>query len=96
MGFYPVTSGSNLYAIGSPFFSKITIDLPGGKTFVVDAKNCSKQNKYIQSAQLNGQAINRAWLTHLEIVNGGTLVLVMGSRPNKQWGTDVSFSTAQH
>jgi predicted alpha-1,2-mannosidase len=96
MGFYPVTSGSNLYAIGSPFFSKITIDLPGRKTFVVDAKNCSKQNKYIQSAQLNGQTINRAWLTHLEIVNGGTLVLVMGNRPNKQWGTDVSFSTAQH
>ncbi len=96
MGFYPVTSGSNLYAIGSPFFSKITIDLPNGKTFTVDAKNCSKPNKYIQSAKLNGKEINRAWLTHSEIINGGTLELVMGNRPNKQWGTDVSFSTAQH
>ena len=96
MGFYPVTSGSNLYAIGSPFFSKITIDLPNGKTFTVDAKNCSKPNKYIQSAKLNGKDINRAWLTHSEIINGGKLELVMGDRPNKQWGTDVSFSTAQH
>ncbi len=96
MGFYPVTSGSNLYAIGSPFFNTITIDLPGGKTFTVDAKNCSKLNKYIQSARLNGIDINRAWLTHSEIVNGGKLELVMGNRPNKQWGTDVSFSTDQH
>jgi predicted alpha-1,2-mannosidase len=96
MGFYPVTSGSNLYAIGSPFFSKITIDLPNGKTFTVDAKNCSKPNKYIQSAKLNGKDINRAWLTHSEIINGGKLELVMGDRPNKQWGTDVLFSTAQH
>jgi len=96
MGFYPVTSGSNLYAIGSPFFNKITIDLPNGKTVTVDAKNCSKPNKYIQSAKLNGKDINRAWLAHSEIVNGGKLDLVMGNRPNKQWGTDVSFSTTQH
>lgn len=96
MGFYPVTSGSNLYAIGSPFFAKITIDLPNGKTFIVDAKNCSKPNKYIQSATLNGKDINRAWLAHSEIANGGKLELVMGNRPNKKWGTDVSFSTAQH
>lgn len=96
MGFYPVTSGSNLYAIGSPFFTKVTIDLPGGKTFTVDAKNCSKTNKYIQSARLNGQEINRAWLTHSEISGGGKLELVMGNRPNKQWGTDVSFAAAEH
>jgi predicted alpha-1,2-mannosidase len=96
MGFYPVTSGSNLYAIGSPFFTKVTIDLPEGKTFTVDAKNCSKQNKYIQSARLNGQEINRAWLTHSEIISGGKLELVMGNRPNKQWGTDVSFAAAKH
>lgn len=91
MGFYPVTPGSNLYAIGSPFFNRITIDLPDGKTFRVDARNCSKKNKYIQSARLNGTVINWPWLTHPELMNGGKLELTMGDRPNKQWGTDLSW-----
>jgi len=91
MGFYPVTPGSNLYAIGSPFFRKVSIDLPGGKHFTVNARNCSERNKYIQSCKLNGTDINRAWLTHSEIINGGKLDLVMGERPNKQWGTDLAW-----
>ncbi|MBV5314170.1 MAG: GH92 family glycosyl hydrolase [Prolixibacteraceae bacterium] len=91
MGFYPVTPGSNLYAIGSPFFNRITIDLPDGKTFRVDARNCSKKNKYIQSARLNGTVINRPWLMHSELMNGGKLELTMGDRPNKQWGTDIAW-----
>lgn len=91
MGFYPVTPGSNLYAIGSPFFSSVTIDFPDGKTFRVDARNCSKKNKYIQSARLNGTVINRPWLTHSELMNGGKLELTMDDRPNKQWGTDLSW-----
>ncbi len=91
MGFYPVTPGSNLYAIGSPFFNRITIDLPDGKTFTVNAVNCSKKNKYIQSARLNGAEIDRPWLKHSELMNGGKLELTMGDRPNKQWGTDLSW-----
>ena len=91
MGFYPVTPGSNLYAIGSPFFNKISINLPDGKLFTVNARNCSKKNKYIQSACLNGKYINRAWLTHSEIMSGGKLELIMSERPNKQWGTDISW-----
>lgn len=90
MGFYPVTPGSNLYAIGSPFFNKVSIDLPNGKTFIVDAKNCSKKNKYIQSAKLNEKELNSAWLNHSEIINGGKLELIMGDRPNKKWGTDLN------
>lgn len=91
MGFYPVTPGSNLYAIGSPFFNKVSIDLPDGKTFTVEAGNCSKKNKYIQSAKINGTEINRPWLTHQELMNGGKLELKMGERPNKQWGTDLAW-----
>lgn len=89
MGFYPVTPGSNLYAIGSPFFNHISIDLPDGKIFMVDAKNCSQKNKYIQTAQLNGKLLNSAWLTHSKIMNGGKLELIMGDRPNKKWGTEL-------
>jgi len=90
MGFYPVTPGNGLYAIGSPFFERSRISLPGGKTFTVLAKNCSKRNKYIQSAKLNGKEFNRAWLKHTEITSGGTLELVMGDRPNKNWASDPS------
>jgi predicted alpha-1,2-mannosidase len=90
MGFYPVTPGTGLYAIGSPFFEKTIINLPDGKTFTVKAKNCSKKNKYIQSAKLNGNEFNRAWITHKEITSGGKLEFVMGDRPNKNWAKDLT------
>ena len=87
MGFFPVTVGSGEYAIGSPFFNSIKIQLPNGKTFSVVAKNCSKKNKYIQSAKLNGKELNRAFISHTDIVQGGKLYLEMGDRPNKDWAT---------
>jgi predicted alpha-1,2-mannosidase len=88
MGFFPVTVGSGEYAIGSPFFSKISIKLPNGKIFSVNAKDCSKKNKYIQSAKLNGKELKRAFISHSDIMNGGTLNLIMGERPNKEWGNN--------
>lgn len=87
MGFYPVTPGAPQYVIGSPLFGEAKISLPGGKSFVVKAINNSKENKYIQSATLNGQPFNRTWMGHDEIVKGGELVFEMGSEPNKKWGT---------
>jgi len=88
MGFYPVTPGSGEYAIGSPFFTSVKIQLPNGETFSVIAKDCSKKNKYIQSATLNGEELNRPFIGHTDIANGGELRLVMGDRPNKEWGTN--------
>lgn len=88
MGFYPVTPGSGEYAIGSPFFNKIEIQLPDNKTFTVVAKNCSKKNKYIQSATLNGKELNRPFIHHTDIIHGGKLHLIMGDRPNKAWGVE--------
>ncbi|MDP4174666.1 MAG: GH92 family glycosyl hydrolase [Bacteroidota bacterium] len=88
MGFFPVVVGSGEYAIGSPFFENVTIQLPDGKIFRITAKNCSKKNKYIQSAELNGKALNRAFLSHSDLMNGGTLCFIMGDHPNKQWGSE--------
>jgi predicted alpha-1,2-mannosidase len=85
MGFYPVTTGTGLYAIGSPFFEKTEIFLKDGKKFRVIANGCSKKNKYIQSAKLNGLDFNRCWIKHSEIVNGGVLELRMDDKPNKSW-----------
>ncbi|HOF20555.1 MAG TPA: GH92 family glycosyl hydrolase [Bacteroidales bacterium] len=88
MGFYPVTPGNGLYAIGTPFFKKVSINLPDGKIFTIKARNISKKNKYIQSAKLNGKPFDRAWIRHSEITGGGTLEFVMGDRPNREWGND--------
>ena len=88
MGFYPVTPGIPVYTIGSPLFTKVTINLPKEKQFIVSAPDCSEKNKYIQSARLNGRALNAPWFTHDDLINGGELELVMGPYPNKQWGTD--------
>ncbi len=86
LGFYPVTPGNPVYEIGSPIFSRSTITLENGSKFTIIANHVSAQNKYIQSAQLNGKPLTRAWFEHAAIANGGTLVLEMGSRPNTKWG----------
>ncbi len=86
MGFYPVTVGFPVYNIGSPVFSRVSLDLDNGKKFVIDAKGSSHDNKYIQSAKLNGAAWNKPWFRHSDIAGGGLLELVMGPRPNKSWG----------
>ena len=86
LGFYPVTPGLPVYTIGSPIFEKSTIKLPNNKVFTVIAKGASARNKYIQKAYLNGKEIKTPFFTHKELIEGGTLELIMASKPNKQWG----------
>ena len=86
MGFYPITPGVPEYQIGSPLFSKVKIRLQNGKIFTVAAKNNSAVNKYIQSAKLNGKELLKPVFTHPDLTEGGTLILEMGSKPNKMWG----------
>jgi len=86
MGFYPVTPGTSFYSIGSPLFKSVQIDLGGGKIFKVIAKNVSAENKYIQSAILNGKPLNIPILNHKDIINGGQIVFEMGPKPNYHWG----------
>ncbi|HWS00356.1 MAG TPA: GH92 family glycosyl hydrolase, partial [Prolixibacteraceae bacterium] len=86
MGIYAVTPGIPVYNIGSPLYEKVVINLPGKKTFVIQANNNSAENLYIQSATLNGTSFDRTWITHEEIVRGGTIVFEMGDKPNKKWG----------
>ena len=88
MGFYPVTPGLPVYVIGSPFFSKITIDLGGGNHLTIIANGAGAENKYIQKAVLNGKTLDKAWFQHSDIAQGGILELKMGPRPNKLWGVD--------
>ncbi len=86
MGFYPVSPGVPVYTIGSPLFERSEIRLANGKKFTVIAHGSSWENKYIQSAKLNGVEYDKTWFTHEDVMNGGTLELFMGNRPNKSWG----------
>jgi predicted alpha-1,2-mannosidase len=90
LGFYPACPTDGVYIIGSPIFPKVTLRLDQryykGKAFTVVAKDTSDENVYIQSAKLNGKPLDRAWITHQEVVSGGTLEFVMGPQPNKGWG----------
>jgi putative alpha-1,2-mannosidase len=85
LGFYQVTPGIPRYAIGSPLFPDAKIHLPNGKIFHIVVRRNASQSPYIQSATLNGKPLERFWLTHQEIVSGGTLVFQMSSTPNPDW-----------
>lgn len=87
MGFYPVTPGMPCYNIGSPFFSRITITLPNGKTVKIQANGCSEENKYIQRATINGKSWDKPWFEHDDIANGATIVMDMGNRYDGKWGS---------
>lgn len=87
LGFYPVCPGASEYVLGSPLFPKATLQLPGGKTFVVNAEGASDENCYINSATLNGNLFSRSYLKHEEVVGGGEFRLMMDSVPNKDRGT---------
>ena len=86
MGIYPVTPGLPIYNIGSPVFPLVRIHLDGGRVFEIDARGASHDNKYIQSATLNGREWAKPWLTHDDVARGGRLVLQMGDTANRQWG----------
>jgi predicted alpha-1,2-mannosidase len=93
LGLFQMDGGARIdpiYEIGSPIFPKISIDLGNrygrGKTFEIEAKNVSRLNKYVQSAELNGKKFNAFWFAATDLLKGGKLVLVMGPEPNKSWG----------
>ncbi|WP_184847272.1 GH92 family glycosyl hydrolase [Allocatelliglobosispora scoriae] len=86
LGFYPARMGSTDYTIGAPLNPKATIALENGRTFTVEAPAVSDTNRYIQSATLNGVNYTKNYLTHADLLNGGTLSFVMGSSPSS-WGT---------
>lgn len=83
LGFYPVNPAQGIYAFGSPIVDAATLNLENGKTFIVETKNNSSENKYIQTIELNGQIIERNYITHTEIMTGGKLIFTMGNLPNK-------------
>nr|WP_315088712.1 GH92 family glycosyl hydrolase [uncultured Prevotella sp.] len=83
VGFYQVDPAGGRYVFGSPLFDEATLNVGNGKTFSVVAHNNSSENKYIQSAKLNGKPYTRSYIDFKDIVRGGTLEFVMGNKPSQ-------------
>ncbi|WP_256549269.1 GH92 family glycosyl hydrolase [Dyadobacter fanqingshengii] len=81
--------------LGSPLFDKATVTLGNGKTLVIETKNNSKNNVYIQSATFNGTSLDNCWLYRDDLMQGGKLTFVMGNQPNTNWGTKTPPPSAQ-
>ena len=95
-GFYPVTPGAPLYAIGTPLFPELRFNLENGKSFVVKARGVSARNIYIQSATLNGQPYSHSYLLHKDLMKGGELVFQIGPQPNFVWGSGTADVPTSH
>ncbi|WP_160716293.1 GH92 family glycosyl hydrolase [Chitinophaga solisilvae] len=83
LGFYPVCPGSNQYALGSPAIDKATLQLENGRTFTIEARNQGDKNVYVQKVVLNGTPLNRWYITHEEIMNGGKVEFYMSAKRGK-------------
>lgn len=88
LGFYSVCPGTDQYVMGSPVFEKATISLENGKKFIINAKGNSKDNVYIESAELNGEPYTKNFLRYGDIEKGGEFQLKMNEKPNKNRGIE--------
>ncbi len=87
LGFYPVCPATNQYILGSPLFKKVTLHLENGKTFTIEAPNSNSDNKYVDKIKLNGKEYKNNWISHEDILKGGTFNFIMNNTPNTKRGT---------
>lgn len=81
MGFYPVNPAGGEYILGAPQIAKVVLTLPDNKTFIIEAKGLSEENKYVKSVTLNEEAVEGLSIHHNDIMKGGTLVFTMTDQP---------------
>ena len=81
LGFYPVAPASDHYDLGSPLIKTAVLKLENGKTLTIEAKNQSDKNVYVREVSINGKVINRSFITHAEIMNGGRITFTMSDKP---------------
>ena len=88
LGFYPVCPGTDQYVLGAPLFKKATLRLENGKTFTITAPANSEANRYVKAVQFNGKNWNKNWISHFDLMAGGSLNVSMSATPEKSRGTD--------
>jgi len=86
MGFYPVCPGTDQYVLGAPCLPYLKLSLPNGNILEIKAPLVSTRNRYVQEVRLNGKPYSKLYLTHADLLAGGTLEFVMGPKPNRRRG----------
>ena len=98
LGFYPVCPGSDEYVIGAPLFKRAVLHLENGNDFIIEAKENSAENRYIENAKLGGKRFTRGYITFDELMRGGKLSFNMSPTPNLERGTadsDLPYSVSR-
>ena len=90
LGFYPVCPGSQQYALGVPYFKRVVMHMPNGKTTVISAPDNSEKNRYIADMTFNNAPYTKNYVTHRELLSGAQLMFKLSSTPNRQRGTAAS------
>ena len=84
LGFYPVCPGTDQYVLGAPCIPHAMVTLGNGRTLEMKAVGLSARNRYVKSVKLNGKSVERFYLTHAELLEGGVLEFIMAPRPNRR------------
>ena len=90
LGFYPVCPGTDQYVIGAPYLPYAKLQFDNGKVLEIKAPGVSDTNRYVKAVKLNGKPVDKLYLTHEELLQGGTLEFVMSKTPNKRRGTSAN------
>ncbi|MDQ4120556.1 MAG: GH92 family glycosyl hydrolase [Acidobacteriota bacterium] len=95
LGFYQVNPSNPIYAFGTPLFKEARINLENGKTFTIKAPAVSPKGFYIKSVRLNGKPHTKAFITHDEIMRGGSLEFEMVNTPVKNAFSEMPISAIE-
>ena len=85
LGFYPVAPGSNQYVLGRPFVDRALIHLPNGKLLTIESVNQTEEHGFLKDVLLNGKSLDRSYLTHEELMNGGEVKFIFSSEKDADW-----------
>src|ERR1700761_3693703 len=85
LGFYPVAPASNQYVLGRPFVDRAVLHLPNGKVLTIDSENLSGDHGFVKDVLLNGKSLDRSYVTHDELMNGGDLKFIFSNEKDAEW-----------
>jgi len=85
LGFYPVAPGSNQYVLGRPFVDHAVLHLPNGKSLTIASEDLSDATGFIKDIMLNGKSLDRSYVTHEELTQGGELKFIFSTERDAAW-----------
>lgn len=85
LGFYPVAPGSNQYVLGRPFVDRAVVHLPNGKELTIVGETMSDERRFLKDVRLNGHSLDRGFVTHEELMQGGELRFIFAAKKEAAW-----------